>query len=388
MTGVDPLPWIRLNLVPGVGPILAARLLEAFDNNPAAIFAANQTAMRRVKGIGAAIADELINREHARRAEAELDEATQHGIHIVTLADESYPPGLRAINDPPVVLYVRGELKPDDALAVGIVGTRHPNYYGRDQSHRFAELLARAGFTIVSGFAAGIDTAAHRGAIAAHGRTVAVLGSGLLDIYPAENAGMVPEVEAAGALITEYSLHTAPSTGTFPRRNRIIAGMSLGTLVVQADRKSGAMITAQFAMEYGREVFAIPGPIDQNRHTGCHFLIRSGATLVERLEDILEQLGPIQDHITTPDAARQARQRELFGATADAPSTAPAPSGPPPNLSPDETAVWNALGSEPLSVDALAGQAGLPVHRVVSALTLLELKGAARQLAGRHYTRR
>jgi DNA processing protein len=261
------------------------------------------------------------------------------------------------------VLFVRGRLVPQDSLASGIVGTRHATQYGLRQAERLAASLARAGLTIVSGLARGIDAAAHRGALSAGGRTLAVLGSGVLNIYPPEHGKLADEVIAHGALVSESPPTAAPLAGVFPQRNRIISGLSLGSIIVEAGDRSGALITARLAMEQGREVFAVPGPVDSRNSRGCHRLIRDGAKLVEDADDVLEELGPLVAAVPRDDGQVVRHPAELM-------------------LSELEQQVLSALDSEPTSIDEIVAQTGLAVHHVLSTISVLEMRRLVRRLSG------
>ena len=272
----DLIDTLRLCLVSGVGPRIRKALLERFGTARAALAAA-PSELRGVYGVGPKLVQKIAGADHEIDVEAEIALCREHGIDILTEANAAYPRALREIHDPPGVLFVRGQLKPNDALAVGIVGTRHGTQYGLRQAERLAGGLARAGLTIISGLARGIDAAAHRGAMAAGGRTIAVLASGVMNIYPPEHDKLAEEVVACGALVSESPPRSQPLAGTFPQRNRIISGLSLGVIVVEAADRSGALITARHAMEQGREVFAVPGNVDSRASRGCHQLIRDGA---------------------------------------------------------------------------------------------------------------
>lgn len=284
------------------------------------------------------------------------------GVTVLTLDDEAFPPRLREIVDPPPVLYVRGEITPADEWSVAVVGTRRATSYGRQVVQRIVSEVARAGVTIVSGLARGIDTAAHHAALEAGGRTIGVLGSGLDRMYPQENTGLARDMVKSGAVITEFPLGTAPDAQHFPRRNRVVSGLSIATLVVEADLKSGAMITANLAAEQGRDVFAVPGGILSVTSAGPNQLIKEGAKVVTDAADILEEL-----HLTAVIEQRSARL-EL-------------------PVDPTEATVMGALGDEPLHVDDISRAAGLTASVAASTLTMLELKGLARQLGGMMYVR-
>jgi DNA processing protein len=285
------------------------------------------------------------------------------GVEIVLRSSPLYPRPLQEIPDPPGVLFVRGRLAPQDALAIAIVGSRHASHYGTTQAERLAAALARAGLTIISGLARGIDAAAHRGALAAGGRTIAVLGSGVLNIYPPEHAELADEVAAAGALVSENAPASEPFSGAFPQRNRLISGMSLGVLVVEASLKSGALITARHAMEQGREVFAVPGRIDSRTSQGCHRLIRDGAKLVESVDDILEELGPLVEAAPSPTGMPIHHPAELV-------------------LNDIEKQVLTAIPADGTLIDQVIAVTHLPPPQVLSVLSVLEMRRLIRRLSG------
>jgi DNA processing protein len=274
-----------------------------------------------------------------------------------------YPRLLKEIPDPPGVLFCRGSLLPQDALAIAIVGTRHATQYGRKHAELLAAGLARAGFTIVSGLARGIDAAAHRGALSAGGRTIAFLGSGVLNVYPPEHKELARDVIEHGALLSELPAHRAPLKGAFPQRNRLITGMSLGLIVIEAATASGALISARHAMEQNREVFAMPGRIDSRVSHGCHRLIRDGAKLVESVDDVLEELGPLVEKTSDALGRSVHHPAELV-------------------LNDLERQVLEAIGEEPTSIDDVARGSELPIHRVLSTLSVLEMRRLVRRVSG------
>ena len=278
--------------MPGIGPRLYKALVDHFGS-ASAVLAAPMSELRMVPGIGAKLSQAVSRARDEIDVAEEIEFCRQQGIALVGLGDEGYPRMLAEIPDPPTILYVHGELKPQDSLAIAIVGSRHATQYGLAQAERLAASLARAGLVIVSGLARGIDAAAHRGALAAGGRTIAVLGSGVAQIYPPEHKSLADEVAAQGAVVSEAPPRSQPLSGSFPQRNRIISGMSLGVIVVEASTHSGALITARHAMEQNREVFAVPGRVDNRMAHGCHRLLRDGAKLVESADDVLEELGPL-----------------------------------------------------------------------------------------------
>jgi DNA processing protein len=365
-TAAEPRPdelvdALRLAMVSGVGPRTGRALLERFGSAKA-VLAAAESELCEVPGVGPKLAASIAAVEPIE-AEQEIALCRQHGIQILTESHEQYPRMLREIHDPPGVLFVRGSLKPEDALAIGIVGTRHGTPYGLRQAERLAGSLARAGLTVVSGLARGIDAAAHRGALAAGGRTLAVLASGVLSIYPPEHDKLAAQVVAQGALLSESPSHAQPMGGTFPQRNRLISGLSLGVIVVEAPDRSGALITARHAMEQGREVFAVPGQADSRCARGCHQLIRDGAKLVEDADDVLEELGPLVEAAPRGDGPPVHHPAELM-------------------LNELEQQVLSAVGGEPTSIDQIVAQSGLPVARVLSTISVLEMRRLIRRISG------
>ncbi|HLB94698.1 MAG TPA: DNA-processing protein DprA, partial [Nitrospiria bacterium] len=281
--------WLALKAVPGLGDVLYKRLIEKFGS-PHAVFAAPESELLSVEGLRLPIAQAIRTGTAAEAVSKELDGLEKNGVEIVTILDEDYPELLRQIHDPPPFLYVRGELLPEDQKALAIVGSRQCSEYGRAVSRRMGQELARRGFTIVSGLARGIDGAAHEGALSVGGRTLGVLGCGVDVAYPLEHLSLKEAISKQGAVISEFPLATAPVPENFPRRNRVISGLCLGVIVVEAADQSGALITATSALEQGREVFAVPGPIGSKTSVGTHRLIKQGAKLIEGVEDILEEI--------------------------------------------------------------------------------------------------
>jgi DNA processing protein len=353
---------VRLSLVPGVGPRIRRRLLSRFGS-PAAVLAAAPSDIREVEGVGPKLSGQIAAAAREIDAEAEIALCRQHGIAILTEADPRFPRMLREIPDPPGLLFVRGSLQPEDGLAIGIVGTRHGTSYGLRQAERLAGSLARSGLCIVSGLARGIDAAAHRGALAAGGRTLAILASGVLSIYPPEHDNLAEEVVAHGALVSEQPPRSAPLAGTFPQRNRLISGLSLGVIVVEAAERSGALITARHAMEQGRDVFAVPGNVDSRASRGCHRLIRDGAILVESADDVLAQLGPLVEAVPRDDGRTIHHPAELL-------------------LNEVEQKVLDAVRDEATGVDEIVAASGLPVPQVLATLSILEMRHLIRRLSG------
>jgi DNA processing protein len=353
---------VRLSLISGVGPRLRKALLTEFGS-ASAVLAAAPADLRRVSGVGKELTRRIAVAKEEIDVQAELDLCAAHQIAILTDSDDGYPRALQEIHDPPGILFVRGEILPQDALAIAIVGSRHATQYGLAQAERLAGSLARAGLTIVSGLARGIDAAAHRGALAAGGRTIAVLGSGLLNMYPPEHAGLADEVIAQGALVSEAPPRSPPLSGAFPQRNRIISGMSLGVLVVEASTQSGALISARHAMEQGREVFAVPGRIDNRMSRGCHRLIRDGAKLVETVDDVLEELGPLVAPAQGADGEVVHHPAELL-------------------LNELEQKVLAAISGEPTTIDAVVAASQLPTGQVLSTISVLEMRHVIRRISG------
>jgi DNA processing protein len=358
---------VRLSLVSGVGPLLRRALLEQFAT-AGSVLAASYEELQRVDGIGPKTAARIVAAKDEVDAEAELRIAAEHGVDVLTEADLEYPRPLRQIHDPPGVLFRRGNALPQDELAVAIVGTRHATRYGVAQAERLAGSLARTGFTVVSGLARGIDAAAHRGALAAGGRSIAVLGNGVLVNYPPEHRELQNEVAANGFVLSELPPCMKPLSGTFPQRNRIISGLCLGTIVVEAQNRSGALITARHAYEQGREVFAVPGPVDSRASTGCHALIRDGAKLVATIDDVLAEFGPLAENVRRDDGMLITRPAEL-------------------TLNEIEQQVLAAIDGTPISIDAVSATCGLAVHRVLSTISVLEMRRLIRRTSGTQVVR-
>jgi DNA processing protein len=383
--------YLQLSLTSGIGPILIGRLIEAAGSAEAAC-APSAAMLARVEGIGSVKAGQIARALHqaAQAADAEEAKAQALGVRLLCLADADYPELLKTIPDPPVVLYLKGTLEPRDLNAVAVVGSRKCSYYGREQAERFGALLAGAGVTVISGGARGTDSAAHRGAMQpALGRTIAVLGSGIDVPYPPENKALFEQIAARGAVISEMPLGTPPNRENFPRRNRIVSGLSRGVLVIEADVRSGALITArQAADDHNRPVFALPGRVDNALSAGPHLLIRDGATLVTNLEEILEGLGPLPHGamVAAPSSAEDVPPIEMTednGAKA-LPAPAPAAIG----LSPRQREILLQMGSEPSAVEMLIDRTALPAQVILQELMFLSLKGLVRRIDGQTYARR
>ncbi len=352
------IPWMALRSLPGLGVITFHRLLQKFSS-PENVFQASYERLVQVKGVSPGLAQAIKNFDDWPRWDAVLERLVNLGGEIITCADSRFPAALRQIPYAPPFLFVKGTLLPQDEMAVAVVGTRKPSYYGRKASYRLATDLCRHQVTIVSGLARGIDTAAHQAAVDCGGRTLAVLGCGLDIVYPPENRDLYRLIPLQGALISEFLLGTPPESRNFPIRNRIISGLSRGVVVVEAGIKSGTHITANYALEQGREVFAVPGPIDLPGSIGPHRWIQQGAKLIREAADILE---------------------ELTGYSSVDPSLKPQP-----EVLLSEDPIIANLSHNPLQLDELIRAVGLPASEVMSRLTLLELQGLIRELPGKFF---
>ena len=360
--GRDILDWLALRLVKGVGSVRYARLIEAFGS-PGAVLAAPEAELARIKGIPPAVAQAIARREFRADPEAQLARLEKMRARVLTLADPDYPPLLAQVYAPPPVLFLRGGLGPCRTGGVALVGSRAASAYGRRVTGEVARDLARAGVSVVSGLARGIDSAAHQGALQGGGHTVAVLGCGLDVAYPPENTTLVAEMLAAGgAVLTEFPLGTPPAAANFPVRNRIISGLCRAVVVVEGGLRSGSLITARHALDQGREVFAVPGPVGSPGSQGCHHLIRQGARLLSSARDLLEEgaLPPMGD---TPPAA------------------------PPPELPPEAARLLELVGPQPVHADLLCRESGLAPQEVTALLVNLELAGLVQALPGNNYVR-
>ncbi len=358
--------WLALSLIPGIGSTLMRRLLDRFKT-PEAVFHAPRKELLKIEGLGERVAEEIRKGPLEKVAQRELYLLRELGGRIVTLKDEEYPKRLRDIYDPPALLYMRGELKKEDDFAVAIVGSRKATPYGRWFTEKVSQDLARYGVTIVSGMARGIDSLAHWGAIAGRGRTIAVLGCGVDVIYPSENRNLFAKIIDHGAILSEFPMGSPPEGGHFPRRNRIISGLSIGVVVVQASEKSGSLITANYALEQGREVFAVPGNVGTESSRGTHRLIKEGAKLVESSEDILEEILPQW-------------KREGEGI--------PKIEAPKPDLTQEERVLYELLGETPLHIDVMIRESRFDPGKVSSLLLNLEFKGLVSQWPGKCFSRK
>ncbi len=358
--------YVALNLLPQVGPVRVSKLLAAFGT-PEKILAAKPTELARVDGISRTQADTIAEWETQVDLAGELTKIQDRELTLLTREDELYPPLLREVHSAPFLLYVWGKLAPKDHHAIGVVGSRNFTPYGREAAKKLSFQIAYAGYTVVSGLARGIDTVAHESSLAAKGRTVAVIGSGIGQLYPPENLALAERIASNGAVVSEYPVDRLADKQTFPYRNRIVAGWSCGLLVVEAPARSGSLITAQQAIEQGRTVFAVPGPINKPTSTGCNRLIQQGAKLVMDGNDILDDL------------------MTLFPTAPQAPKVEE--SAPQASLTLDERILYDAIGTDEAHIDEITTRSGLNPATVSPNLMRLEMKRLIRALPGRRYTR-
>jgi len=372
--------FIVLNLLPGVGPRRVRALLERFGD-AAAVLSAPAADLARLPGIGESVAEVIHNWTAHCDPDAEIERARRAGVRLVTLADPEYPRLLKEIPDPPPVLYVRGDVEALQARnMIAIVGTRRPTVYGVSVAEMLGAGAALAGWVVASGLALGIDTAAHRAAVESKGRTVAVLGSGISRLHPQQNLSLARRiVETGGAIVSEFPMDFPPSRQTFPMRNRIIAGLSAGVIVVEAGDRSGALITAEQALEQGRTVFAVPGRVDTPQARGCHALLRDGARLVETFHDVIDEFAAFP--LLTP--AGPAEPHPVQKKTSAVRGTKASDTGSDLHIPPLERKVLDLIRQGEEEVDALIAAAGAPPHEVLSAIGMLELRRLVRQLPGR-----
>jgi len=363
---IDKEQLINLSAIPGVGSTRVRALVAHFKSTDD-IFNASIKELTSVDGFEYRTAKNIKNYSDFEYGENQLNRANEEGIKIIHFWDERYPENLRKIYDPPALLFVKGEFLKQDKYAISIVGTRLPSSYGKLIAEKIAKKLAKKGLVIVSGLARGIDTISHWAAVQAEGRTLAVLGSGLDHIYPSENKKLTEKIIQQGALISEFPLGTGPDAVNFPRRNRIISGLSLGTIIVEAGVKSGALLTANYALEQNREIFAVPGNINSPKSIGTNQLIKDGAKLISSVNDVLFELEPHLKHFLKEDKKQNS---SLFE-----------------NLSEIETRLLNNLTNEPIHIDKLANLIGKSTAETLSALLPLEFKDLVKQLPGKLFVR-
>lgn len=360
---------MSLNLVGEIGSLRLRKLLAFFDK-PENILKASAQKLAAVSGIGENIARKITSLKK-EDLEQELASAKKLGLKIITSEDNGYPENLKQIPDPAIVLYIKGELKKEDRLAIGVVGSRKASFYGLTNSEKFAFDLAAAGFTVVSGMAHGVDTYAHKGALKAGGRTIAVMGSGFKHIYPGENRGLAEEISKSGAVISEFPVEALPLKQNFPCRNRVISGLSLGVLVVEAARNSGALITADFALEQGRDVFALPGKVDSGTSFGTNGLIKQGAKLVSCADEVIEEFGCAGLSAANNKKGLHPRAEK---ANADLDNE-------------DEKRIYGLVTERPIQLDELVEKTRMDISRISGILLRLQLRKTVRQLPGKQFLR-
>ena len=354
---------ITLNMIPQMGPVRMRRLLGAFGSAESVLLA-RPGQLEQVEGISRQLADNISRWQDFADPTSELRKAKDLGARVLTSEDDEYPAALREIHDPPIVLYVLGSLADRDRNAIAVVGSRRASHYATESAKKLSFQIAYAGLTIVSGLARGIDTAAHQGALAAKGRTIAVIGAGLAHLYPPENAELAQRIASSGAVLSEFPIDTKPDRQTFPIRNRIVTGLSFGVLVVEAGANSGALISANMAAEQGRTLYAVPGRIDQPTCLGSNRLIQQGAKLVMSAGDILDDL-PL-----------------VFSNKPELPTATPVA-----DLTPDQQKVFEAIGSEETALDTVIATSGLTAAAVSSTLLALEMRRLVKQLPGKRFVK-
>lgn len=401
MTELEAL--LILNAVPGIGNVTIRKILDHYGS-AAKVLSLSDTELISDQIIPEKIIHSISSFPKDDFLKNELQLMAQKQVHVITFRDNEYPPPLNEIPDAPVLLYVHGRIPENIFLSMAIVGSRRASLYGLSVAEQFAGRLAELGFTIVSGMARGIDTAAHQGALKAHGATVAVLGCGLAHVYPPENEGLMEKIAASGAVVSEFPVQTLPFAHNFPRRNRIISGLSLGVLIAEAAEKSGALITADCALEQGKEVFAVPGKIDSPTSRGVHHLIKQGAKLIVCVEDILEELKPhLLSHLKRNDvpAAEEEQKADdkllmlrLRSASTLSPSTPlgmvskqSASNHEVEGLTEQERFIYEQMGDRPVHIDELTHRCGLTTPLTTAVLMQMELKRLIRQLPGKWFTR-
>lgn len=353
---------IALSSIPDIGPVTIRRLVSSFGS-PEKVFSASEQELARIEGMGAKRAQGIKGFSGWAQIERMLERLNARGVRVLTQESDGYPETFKNLHDAPPVIYIRGSLVDEDKYALAVVGTRSPTIYGESQAEKIAGELARVGFTVVSGLARGVDTAAHKGALRAGGRSIGVMGSGIDVPYPAENRLLMDKLSTSGCVLSEFTPGTKPNRENFPRRNRLISALAMGVLVVEATMDSGSLITVNCALEQGKEVFSVPGPINSMNSGGTNELIKKGARLVTGAEDILEELAPV-----------------LKGFLAKSPGK------PAVELEGEEQALLNALTPEPQHVDDIARGLAWSASKVLGILLALELKGIVRQGAGKRFS--
>ncbi|MCI0468961.1 MAG: DNA-processing protein DprA [Nitrospirae bacterium] len=362
--------WLALSFIKDVGPVTIKRLLSVF-HSPKRILEADINELRQVEDISEAKAKNIYEFNSWGAVEDEIEKIKKHNIRVITYIDREYPESLRQINDSPVALYVKGCIEMEDRYAIAIVGTRTMSEYGRRAAETISSRIASLGITIVSGMARGIDTIAHQSALKSGGRSIAVLGCGLDRPYPGENKRLFDSLCSAGCVISEFPIGTPPNKENFPQRNRLISGLSLGVVVIEAADVSGSLITANYAVEQNKEVFAVPGSIFSKESAGTNALIKKGAKLVQKTEDILEELSPALKNMIMVSGLKSDNAERIS-------STALA-------ISDEEKAICNILRGEPKHIDAIVRETGVNAARLLSLLLGLEIKGIVRQIDGKRF---
>jgi DNA processing protein len=363
----ESLAWLALNVISGIGISVFRKLVDAFGH-PEGVFQARMSELVKVEGVRNDIARRIMKREFVLDPEEELKKIKKCNARIITYKDASYPDFLKEIPSAPVLLYVKGKDISLNRVCIAIVGSRNPTYYGIKSAEKIAFGLARRGIGVVSGLARGIDSAAHRGCLLGKGYTIAVMGTGIDKIYPATNKRLSEQIMEGGCLVSEFTMGSPPEPKNFPIRNRIISGLSRGIVVVEATKRSGSLITASFAIDQGREVFAVPGSIDSFKSMGTHLLIKQGAKLIENADDIIDEFEFGRNHI---------RDKGVF---TDAPDI-------PPDMSASETKVYEIIGNYPMHIDQIVRAGGMDAGEISSILMQMELKGIVKQLPGKMFVR-
>jgi len=357
--------WIALNNIPDIGPVLSRRLLSAFGS-PENIFRMPLKDLRQIEGVGENRALGIARFNGWDRVQKEIDLAVKHNIQIISPADDSYPEGLKRIIDAPPVLYIKGSMEKADKYAVAMVGSRNSSVYGNHVAEQMGYKLASSGLTVVSGMARGVDTASHIGALKSGGRTIAVLGSGLDVPYPPTNRGLINKIASSGCVISEFPFGTKPLRENFPRRNRIISALSMGVLVVEATLDSGSLITVTYALEQGKEVFAVPGNITSRNSRGTNDLIKNGAKLVESADEVINELGPQLKGALREDVVEAGNE--------------------PTELTDEEKSVFRCLSEEPKHIDTIIREEKINTGKALSILLSLEIKGVVSQSEGKNFS--
>ena len=357
--------WLALYMIQGLGNIAIKKLLERFQE-PELIFKASLAELSGVEGIREEIARSIVEKRYSGDPDKELKKAESKGVRILTYSDPGYPGLLKEIHDPPMVLFVKGNDIPVNHTFISVVGSRNSTSYGQKAAEKIGQGLARRGLGVVSGMARGIDSASHWGCMEGKGFTIAVLGTGVDVIYPGSNRKLYEQICLKGAVISEFPMGAPPTPNNFPIRNRIISGLSRGTVIVEATKNSGSLITASLALDQGRELFAVPGSINSFKSTGCHYLIKQGAGLIENADDILEALGMNYPCVQKTDTFREM---------------------PPVLMDEMETAMYNIIGDYPIHIDQITRDGNMEPGDASSLLMKMELKGIIRQLPGKMFVR-